>query len=216
MRLGQWVLAGAITLVLAAIVHLGTVLAVPYTGPRDAWARLSDMMHEGEVTVLPAARPGEEILPELDPNLVYGVCPYDVSEGPFAVSTEVPASYWAISLQTPQGNVFYAVDNEAAIEGAIDIELRTPEAMRRYQLAVVEEEAERVLAVEAPTRTGHVLIRALVSRGTQREEIEAMLRETFCGTIEETVVPEEPLVEPESDRPYLPVPPDRPDELTRD
>lgn len=210
MRLGQWILVGTITLVLAAIVHFGVVLAVPYTSPQDAWSRLQDIIRDEEVAILPAALPGEEILPLLDPNLVYGVCRFDVGEGPFAVSAEMPPAYWSIAFHTPNGVIFYAIDDEAAVDGSLDIELRNPEAMRRYQLAATAEETDRVLAVEAPSRTGYVLMRALVSRGASRGELEAMMQDTYCGGIEETVVPEEA---PEPEGPRLPFPPQRPDDL---
>lgn len=210
MRIGPWILAVAITLVLAAIVHLGVVLAVPHTSPRDAWSRLQDVIRDEEVAVLPPVRPGEEILPQLDPNLVYGVCRFDVSEGPFAISAEMPSSYWSIAFQTPQGAIFYAIDDEAAIDGSLEIELRNPEAMRRYQLAATDEAAQ-VLAVEAPTDTGYVLMRSLVSRGATRDELEAMMADTFCGRIEETVVPEEA---PEPEGPSFPFPPSRPDDIS--
>ncbi len=212
MRLGQWILAAAITLVLAAIVHLGTVLALPHTAPRDAWSRLADIVSDDEVTVLPAARPGNEILPMLDPNLVYGVCRYDVTDGPVGISAEMPPAYWSISLQSPQGTVFYAIDDEAAIDGTLEIEMRNPEAMRRYQLAKVDD-SDRVIAVEAPTMTGFVLMRALVSRGADRGTIETMMRDTFCGPIEETVVPEVAPQDEAPEGPRLPLPPQRPEGL---
>lgn len=210
MRLGQWLLVIAITLVLAAIVHFGIVLAVPYTSPQDAWARLQDVIRDEGVAILPAAQPGEEILPQLDPNVVYGVCRFDVRDGPFAVSAEMPPAYWSIAFHTPNGVIFYAIDDEAAVDGSLDIELRNPEAMRRYQLAATADEADRVLAVGSPSRSGYVLMRALVSRGASRGELEAMMRDTYCGPIEEAVAPEQPS-EPEG--PRLPFPPQRPDDL---
>ncbi|ESR22777.1 DUF1254 domain-containing protein [Lutibaculum baratangense] len=214
MRIGALVVAGAITLVLAAIIHLATVMAVPYTAPRDAWSRLAGLMEEERVARLPPARPGEEILPLLDPNLVYGVCRFDVSEGPFAISAPMPPAYWAISLQTPRGHVFYAIDDEAALDGALEIELRSPEAMRRYQLARAGEVGP-VIAVEAPSATGYVLMRALVGRGARREVLEAMMDDTFCGQIEETALPE-PEATPEPERPRFPFPPPRPEMPGRD
>lgn len=205
------VLLALVTLVLAALIHLVTILAIPHVASRDAYSRVMELAAPEGVTVLPPARPGEQVLPEMDPSMAHAVCPFDVSERPFLVSAALPRHYWAVAFHVPGGAVFYSVTGEAASGGAFEIELRNPAQMRRFRLEMPEPDPQ-VLHLEAAEDRGFALLRALVPNRTERAAIEAVLAATYCGPLEE---PERgpgldtgspPVLEPGQ----VPLPPDRP------
>jgi uncharacterized membrane protein len=188
---GRVVLLIAVTLVLAAIVHLTTVLAIPRFATRDAWSRIIEIAEPVGVTLLPRAIPGDEILPGLDPAIVYGACIYDLSEGPFAVTAPMPGGYWSIAFHTRDGVIYYAVNDEAATSDRFDIEIRNAAQMRKFKLEYPEPD-EEILTIEAPADVGFALIRALVPAPSLRPRVEAAVAATVC----ETFVPPPPVPEP--------------------
>lgn len=198
-RLGQIAFLAVVTLVLAAILHILTILAIPHFATRDAWSRISEIAEPAGITLLPRPLPGDEPLPGLDPSMVYGVCLYDLSEGPLAISAPMPDHYWSVAFHTRDGVIFYAVNDEAATAQRFDIELRDARQMRQYRLEYPEAD-ETLLTIEAPAATGFALIRALVAAPSLRAEVEAAVAGVSCTTL----LPTQPAPVPEG--PPLPPP----------
>lgn len=188
---GHLALLVALTLVLAAIIHIATILAIPRFATRDSWTRIGEIAGPAGITLLPRARPGDEVLPGLDPAIVYGVCLYDLSQGPFALTAPMPGEYWSVAFHTRDGVIFYAVNDEAATSRRFDIEVRDARQMRQFRLEYPEPD-EEILTIESPSQTGFALIRALVSSPSLRPRVEAAVAATVC----ETFVPPPPVEEP--------------------
>jgi uncharacterized membrane protein len=188
---GRLGLLAAITVVLAAIVHLVTILVIPSFATRDAWSRINEIAEPIGITLLPRARPGDEVLPGLDPAIVYGACLFDLNQGPFAITAPMPGDYWSVSFHTREGIIFYAVNDEAAASRRFDIEIRNAQQMRQFRLEYPEPD-EEILTIEAPGNIGFALIRALVSTPSLRPRVEAAVAATVC----ETFVPPPPVTEP--------------------
>lgn len=197
--IGQIAFLAAVTLVLAAILHILTILAIPHFATRDAWSRITAIADPAGITLLPRPLPGDEPLPGLDPSMVYGVCLYDLTEGPLAISAPMPDHYWSVAFHTRDGIIFYAVNDEAAVARRFDIELRDARQMRQYRVAYPEAD-ETVLTIEAPSPTGFALFRALVAAPSLRAEVEAAVAAISCTTL----LPTQPAPVPEG--PPLPPP----------
>ncbi|WP_436639978.1 DUF1254 domain-containing protein [Microbaculum sp. FT89] len=189
--IGRTAWLAAITLVLAAIVHLSTILVIPHFATRDAWSRIVAIAEPVGITLLPRAKPGDEVLPGLDPAVVYGVCMFDLDEGPFAITAPMPGDYWSVSFHTRDGVIFYAVNDEAATSKRFDIEIRDARQMRQFRLEYPEPD-ESILTIESPSATGFALIRALVAAPSMRPRVEAAVAATVC----ETFIPPPPVAEP--------------------
>ncbi|HEX2655963.1 MAG TPA: DUF1254 domain-containing protein [Xanthobacteraceae bacterium] len=153
-----WLLAG---LLLGGIVHLSTVLLLPRTATQDAYARLSPLAPVNTVVPLPAPVPGNAILPLMDPAFVSAVCRYDLTNGPLKLTTPVSPAYTSVSFYTRNDVAYYAINDRAAGRRVIELDLMTTE--QRNQLPDDEEvtAADRLI-VESPTRTGLIVLRALV------------------------------------------------------
>lgn len=204
-RIGRLVLLAALTLALAALVHLATVLALPRLATQDSWARVMALSESEGITVLPPARPGETALPLMDPAFVYAVCPYDLGRRPLAIRAPMPASFWAVSFHRPHGVVYYAVNDAAATSDHFEIELRNAPQTRRLRTELTEP-AEQVLHIEAPENVGFALFRALAPGRSGRAAVEAALEGIECAPLSEDApaAPADPAPSPPSDAPEPP------------
>lgn len=191
----------AIGLTLGALIHLVTIMAIPRLAVDDAWSRIMAQAAPDGVTPIPAAEPGREALPLLDPSAAYAACRFDLSRGPVLISAPMPPNFWSVSLFGSDRAVFYAVTQEAASEDYFDIELRNEIQMRRFRMSETAPDPQ-TLHIEAPTNTGFALFRALTTGRSERATVEAELAAIHCGSLPEAADPERP--------PAIPLPPPRP------
>ncbi|MFS8043754.1 DUF1254 domain-containing protein [Xanthobacter sp. AM33] len=168
-------LFAAFAVVLGAIAHIVSILAMPALAERNAYARLSELMESNALTLLPDPSPHEQVLPMMDPAFVSAVCLYDLSEAPLKVRVPATADYTSVSFFTAEGLAFYALSDQAAGK-VIELDLMT--ASQKAALPEDEEitAADR-LVIESPSLEGIVAVRAFVrERGTRaivRRQIEA-------------------------------------------
>jgi len=151
-----WLLGG---LLLGGIVHLGSILMLPRTATRDAYARLEPVSTVNTVVPLPTPSPGETVLPFMDPAFAVAVCRYDLSSAPLKLTTPVSQAYTSVSFYTRYGLAYYAINDRAAGRRVIELDLMTP--AQRSELPDDEEvtAADRLVVV-SPTPTGLIVLRA--------------------------------------------------------
>lgn len=188
-------------LVLGLLVHLVTVMAIPRVAEHDGWSRARALAGDAGVTLIPAARPGEEALPLLDPSLAYAVCRIDLNRGPALISAPLPREFWSVAFYSREHGVYYAVTREAAPAPVFDIEIRNAVQMRRFRMEETARDTE-TLYIEAPANDSIVVFRALVGGRSSRAEVEAHLAATTCDLLPQRVDPERP--------PAIPLPRPRP------
>lgn len=165
----------AYMLVLAGMVHLVSVLAMPFLAQNTAYQRLQAIAQPNQVTLLPDASPADMTLPMTDPAFITAVCLYDLRERPLRVRVPASEDYTSVSFYTSRGVAFYALNDQAAGR-IIELDLLSPS----QRAALPEDEeitaADR-LVVESPSSRGIVLIRAFARypdlRGQIRRELEA-------------------------------------------
>jgi uncharacterized membrane protein len=175
-----WALAG---LALAGIVHIASVLLMPRLAPRDAYTRLSAFIAPGGVRPLPAAEPGQEILPFLDPAFAYAVCGYDLAKGPLRIrAAVVPGPFVSMSFRSRKGQLFYSLTDRAASRGKIDIVVLTPAQLTEAEAQDNEDEPIQELRLLAPELQGFVLLRALAGAQSELPLAQARLAAVACGT----------------------------------
>lgn len=168
----------ACVLVIAGMVHLVSVLAMPFLAQNTAYDRLQAMAQPNQVTLLPDATPAAMTLPMTDPAFVTAVCLYDLRDRPLRVRVPASEDYTSVSFYTARGVAFYALNDQAAGR-VIELDLLSPS----QRAALPEDEeitaADR-LVVESPSERGIVLIRAYARYPDLRAQTRRQLEAASC------------------------------------
>jgi len=179
-RLVMTTLAG---LILAAIVHIVTILAVPALSLHDAAHAYRELGTNGRAELIPApgqAR-GVPTLREADPDVVTAICSYDLSNGPMRVVARTGALPLGLTLHRQGGGVIYAITDRAAIRGVLEFLVMT-EAQRDERIAADEDgETSRELRVVSDTDQGLIVVRVLVRLPSDKADAEALATGVECG-----------------------------------
>jgi uncharacterized membrane protein len=157
-RWALWLLAG---LILGGVVHFATILLLPRTATRDAYARLEPITGVNAFTLLPAPQPDKAVIPFMDPAFATAVCRYDLSRGSVKLTAPVSQAYTSVTFYTRAGIAFYAINDRAAGRRTVELDLMTP---AQHEALPTEEDvtaADRLI-VESPTPAGLIVVRALI------------------------------------------------------
>ncbi len=166
----------AAALVIAMLVHLGSLYAIPHLVMARALTKLgtANTMHIGH---RPDASSRAVVRPS--PDILYAACPFDLSNGPLRVTAQIPhGTYWSISAFDSATNNFF-VHNDSQITGnSLEVLL-----MRRGQAwPPLGNALERVLLI-SPTTKGLVLLRTVIDDDKNVPALQAMLRKSTCQTV---------------------------------
>lgn len=174
-----WALA---SLILACVVHIGSILAMPRLAPRDAYIRLATYIGAGGVRPLPAVEPGQEILPFLDPAFAYAACGYDLAQGPLRLRASVTAgALMSMSFRSRRGQLYYSLTDRAASRGKIDIVVLTAAQLAQAEAQDSDDELIQELRLLAPELQGFVLLRSLAGAHSELPLAQARLAAVSCG-----------------------------------
>ncbi|MFG1298321.1 DUF1254 domain-containing protein [Xanthobacter sp. V3C-3] len=175
---GQVLLFAAFAVVLGAIAHIVSILAMPALAERNAYARLSERMESNTMTLLPDPTPQQQPLPMMDPAFISAVCLYDLAQGALKVRVPATSDYTSVSFYTADGLAFYALSDQAAGK-VIELDLMTPS----QKAALPEDEeitaADR-LVIESPALEGIVAVRAFVRERGMRDLVRRQLEAAAC------------------------------------
>lgn len=176
MRLLLTILGG---LILGALVHLVSVLALPRIATQDAYSRLAPLTKVNAVTPLPPADPGNAPMPYLDPAFAMAVCRYDLSTGPIKLTVPVSQAYTSVSFYTRSEIAYYAINDRSAGRRVIELDLMT-EAQHAELPEDEEVTAADRLIIDSPSITGLILIKALAPEPGLMAQAQASLAAASC------------------------------------
>lgn len=179
-RFAMTTLAG---LILAGIVHIVTILAIPALSRQDASHAYRELGGEGhaEPVLAPGNARGLPALSEADPNTITAVCSYDLSAGPVRVVARTGTLPLGLTLHRQGGGVLYAITDRAAIRGMLEFLVMT-EAQRDERIAADEEgETSRELRIVSDTEQGLIVARVLLRLPSDRADAEALATGVACG-----------------------------------
>jgi uncharacterized membrane protein len=180
---------GVFTLVVAALVHIGVVLYLP----NIAMSKLASALEaRGDVNAIQhAPRPDETSrgVVKPSPDLVYSICPYDVSVGPIRLTSPVPDTYWSLSAFANDTENFLVINDVQAGANRVDLLLVAPDQNI--------ENPENLPIMIAKTLTGVLLTRTLIPSDDKFSELNALRQQASCAPYlpQETVTPEETVEE---------------------
>jgi uncharacterized membrane protein len=166
-------------LVIGGLVHIVTVLALPQVALEDAFARVERLGPANRVHLVPAPTAFEAVLPRLDPSFTQAVCRYDLARAPLRVVVPLAPDYMSVSFYSRRGLPFYALNDRAAAQRTIDLQLMTPAQAAALPRDEEITAADRLI-VESPSTEGIVLIRAFVRERSTIDTTLARLKEARC------------------------------------
>lgn len=163
----------ASTLVAAALVHVGSLYALPYVAMHRALSILGsrNAMHH-----LARADANSRGVVRPSPDLLYSACPYDLSKGPLEVHATVPHdTYWSISAFDDDTNNWFVLDDRQAEHSKLDLIVQAPDRDKEVAAAAHRQ------VVTSPTARGLLLIRVLINDEDRLAAIDRVRRLATCG-----------------------------------
>lgn len=163
-------------LAVAAAVHLGTVWYLPNMIMSRAMAQMGavNTIHHGQratAAIHGVVRPS--------PDLLYSVCPFDLSKGPLRVTAPVPAgTYWSVSMFDAKTNNFFVRNDTQVKGGKIDLLVTSADASGVEPYVASEKIAYYYVAPEYSH--GLVVFRTLVNDESKFAQIDAARRKANC------------------------------------
>jgi uncharacterized membrane protein len=149
--------------VVAGIVHIVSIFAMPRLATRDAFTRVAALAPLNRTTLLPPE--ARNALPNEDPATVLGVCRYDLAQGPVHLTgTMAPDALMLFSFHGRFGEVYYSMTDRGASRGRLDVLVLTAAQLEDVEAQDVADELPQELRIVAPSREGFILFRALAEQ----------------------------------------------------
>ena len=176
MRRTPWTLWIAVTLMVAALVHTGTVRALPRVLMARALTRVGarNVMHYSG-----PANASSRTFVRPNPDMLYAVCRFDLSSGPVKLTAHVAHStYWSVFAYDAATNIFFARNDRQIAGDSIEIV-----ALRRgMKLPSLGGATERAILI-APTERGLFMIRLLIDNDAHLAALQAIQHQAMCGAL---------------------------------
>ncbi len=166
----------------AGLVHIVAILIIPLYASNDAFARLSQLGPTNRTILLPeAGAPDARLFPYRDPAVAAAFCRYDLSDGPVRVKAPIARyEFSSLSFHTRRGDIFYALTDRAATQGALEALVVTDKQLRTISAHDSEDEAPRELRVVSATSQGFVMMRSFSQEPSLLPEAEERVRGLTC------------------------------------
>lgn len=179
----------ALAVVLAGLIHVVAVLTLPMLAPRDAHARLAALGPTNAIIQLPPLKPGQQVMPNMAPDVRYAMCLFDLSDGPVHLRANIPDELWLIAFYTPIGENFYTVVGADMKRGNVDLVVTTGDQSVADATGDSPEALENLLVVNSPASKGIALIRAPLAGPSRSFEAQRALEAAYCGQQRATAAP---------------------------
>jgi len=181
MRWLGWI---TLTLAVAAVTHLASVHYLPHIVMSRAMAQMGSVnaMHHGA-----RATAEKHGVVRPSPDLLYSVCPFDLSKGPMrVVAPPVAGTYWSLSLFDAETNNFFVVNDRQEKDG-VDFFIYAKGAMPhliKYQVSIEPgQPMPKARFLESPTVRGLAVMRTLVNDEKNFAAIDAARKRAKCAVL---------------------------------
>jgi uncharacterized membrane protein len=173
-----WIFA---TILLMVGVHLATILFIPRF---EGGKRAKDAMEAGELnklTILSTPKKVYEVLGETNPDLIYAICPFDITQKPVIVTAKVPSRYWSMAIYSDDGDNLYTLNDQQVGVEAFYAELVLEGRSGPPSGANTPREGES-LTIRSPSERGIIIFRSFAGDRSERERAREQLAQTTCST----------------------------------
>ncbi len=171
----------ALGLVLAGLIHIVAVLALPSLAPKNGFSRFAALGPVNTVIQLPPATPGQQPMPMMAPDVRYAFCRFDLSNGPVRLSTTITDELLLIALYTPEAENFYSVVGADMTRPDVQLIITTADQAVEEAGVDAPETADNVIVVNSPVKEGIALLRLPLAGPSRANYAERALLATSCG-----------------------------------
>ena len=171
----------ALGFVLAGLIHIVAVLALPMLAPKNGYARLASLGPVNAVIQIPAAEPGQQAMPMMAPDVRYAFCRFDLASGPVRLTASVADELLLIALYTPEGENFYSVVGADMKRSQLDLIISTAEQTVEEAGVDSPESSDNVVVISSPVSEGIALLRLPLAGPSRASYAERALQATSCG-----------------------------------
>lgn len=172
-----WLVGG---LLLGGIIHIATILTLPLLAEETTWTRMAAFEAQNRIVVLPPVEAGQPNPLQLDPELSYGICQVDLSQGPAYLSGVLPDAFWSVALYNEAGVVTYSTTNRDGIGQTVELGIFNAAQTRLLAQQQIDI-AEGLLVVESRSDKLFALVRLSAPHEAMRTRFEQELSEISCG-----------------------------------
>jgi len=171
----------ALGLVLAGLIHIVAVLALPMLAPKNGYARLASLGPANTMIQIPPAAPGQQAMPMMAPDIRYAFCRFDLSNGPVRLTSPLADDLFVIALYSRDGDNFYSVTG--ADMKRPDVELIITTSDQTVEEAGVDspESADTDIIVSSPVKEGIALLRQPLAGPSRATYAEKALAAASCA-----------------------------------
>nr|WP_321457702.1 DUF1254 domain-containing protein [uncultured Cohaesibacter sp.] len=165
-------------LIVAAIIHIATIFALPYFAENDIGHRALQLGPLNRVHVISDPVEATELSADLDPTFAYGLCRADVSNSPVMLKGRLPSDFWSLDYVDQRGRSQFSLTNQ--ISGSnVNAVLATKGQQRLIseQPDLVDETA---IVISATHPKGILLVRVMVSSERDRSDIAQAIQNLSC------------------------------------
>jgi uncharacterized membrane protein len=179
---GRFLIATLCGLVLAAGVHIVSILATPHLAENDAFAKVKSTLTADKAQIVSAPGSASTWMPLPDPAVAVAACAFDLRDGPMRVSASTGPNLLSFSFHKESGGVFFAVTDRAAVRGELEIVAMTARQLDEARAAEDENEPSRDVRIVAPEEQGFVIVRVAAPTASQRPQAEESAKAVSCIT----------------------------------
>nr|WP_319516491.1 hypothetical protein [uncultured Cohaesibacter sp.] len=168
-------------LIVAAIIHIATIFALPYFAENDLWHKVQALGPVHEMYVLSNPKDAINLSVDLDPTFAYGLCRTNVSDAPVLLKGSLPSNFWSLDYVDRNGRSQFSLTNQ--ISGS---NLNVVLATRGQQRLLAERPDltdETAIAISATGDKGILVVRAMVASERDRSNIASALETLSCGPL---------------------------------
>lgn len=173
-----WPARIGVAAVLAVPLHLAMVWAVPRAITLTALHRIAAISGYNRAVFPPPPDEHARAVVMPSPDLLYAACAFDVSARPVLIAARPSKGYWSLAFYAANSDNFFSLNDREAHGAPVEVVLVGPrgaEIPERYRAARV---------VRAPTSTGLMLTRSLVTDPAGQAEATDARAATRCEDIQ--------------------------------
>jgi uncharacterized membrane protein len=167
------------TAFLTGIIHICTILLIPFLAESDGWSRLAAVAGDDRFVEVPAAGP-EASVQGLDPLFATGACRIELDDAPAAITVEAHDRFWSLALYDPRGTIIFSLNDRTALAGRLDMIVVDPTQNAALRSAPPSG-TDQAVVVESRSLDLIALLRLFAPTPVAQEEARRILAAAQCG-----------------------------------